>query len=100
MTTLQAKATRDQCAAIRKDAWEKYELMEHCLDEREWEGAADLLDRANRLMALAARLEERQAKYSQSTVTADVAGTAGSMSFDAFADMTERERLNRAAGLS
>lgn len=60
MRTLQAQAAFDQCAAIRKEANDLYDLMDHCLTEGEWEGAADLLDRANRLMALAARLEMRQ----------------------------------------
>lgn len=60
MKTLQALATSDQVSAIKREANEKYDLMDHCLSEREWEGAANLLDRANRLMALAARLEMRQ----------------------------------------
>lgn len=84
MNTLQATATADQVRQIRKEANELYVLMDHCLSEREWEGAADLLDRASRLMALAARLEMRQSVL----VAAEDA-----------TPMTEREALNHAVGL-
>lgn len=84
MRTLQAQAAFDQCAAIRKEANDLYDLMDHCLTEGEWEGAADLLDRANRLMALAARLEMRQ-----SVLVAASDATP----------MTELEALNQSVGL-
>lgn len=87
MNTLQADAVRDDCAAIRKEAMSKYELMDCCLEEGDWMIAANYLKDGDRLMSLAARLEERQAKMP----------TVG---FEAFIELTEREQLNRAAGLS
>jgi hypothetical protein len=54
-------AIADQVSAIKREANEKYDLMDHCLELGEYEAAAEFLERAEKLKNLAARLEMRQA---------------------------------------
>lgn len=96
MNTLQATAISEQCAAIRKEARDKYELMDWALEQRDWTAAYDLLERGDNLMKLAARLEMRQAKAQAEYALSE----AERKRLESLIALTENEMLNRSAGLS
>lgn len=100
MTTLQAKATRDRCAAIRKEAWEKYEHMDRCLDGGDWMIAFGYMTEGDNLMALAARQEERQRNMLPEIDFDTLLTISERQRLESLIKLSERELLNRAAGLS
>lgn len=85
MNTLESVAVTDQCREICKEAMRKYELANHCLDNAEWESAFGYFEKGDDLMNLANRLQIRAVNNGVIPIA------------ELF---TEREQLNRGAGLS